>query len=87
MAKIGMRPKIELELTLIITEEEARALDAMAGYGDNSFVNAFYERLGKAYMERHEAGLRSFLKSCRELIPGPLSRADAARKTFGGLDH
>jgi hypothetical protein len=87
MAKIGMQPRIEMELTLIVTEEEARALDAMAGYGDDAFVKVFYAHLGKAYMERHEAGLRSFLKSCRELIPGPLSRATAARKTFAGIDR
>ena len=84
MAKIDARPKIELTLAFTVTEIEARALDALAGYGDDAFIDAFYKHLGKAYMESHEAGLRTFLKSIREIVPGHLSRVDEARKIFEG---
>lgn len=73
---------MELTVTMRITESEARALDAMAGYGENAFVNAFYENLGKAYMERHENGLRVFLRSVRGFIGPVLHRCDKARAAF-----
>ena len=82
MARIGGLPTIELHVSIVLTEPEARALDALACYGPDEFVKAFYEKLGKVYMEPHEAGLRLFLRSVREFMPGVLRRADDARKAF-----
>ena len=82
MAKLTMRPSVNLDLTFTVNESEARALDALAGYGDDSFIAAFYDKLGKAYMDKHEAGLRSFLKDIRAFVPSALSHLDAARKAF-----
>lgn len=84
MAKIEGRATCQLHLTIAVTEDEARALDALAGYGDDAFLKMFYEKLGKSYLEPHEQGLRSFLKSVREFIPGLLRRADDARLVFDG---
>lgn len=84
MAKITEHPKIDLVLRFEVSYSEAAALDALAGYGDDAFIKAFYENLGKAYMEKHEAGLRSFLKSVREFIPGAISRTRDAEKVFSG---
>ncbi len=84
MAKIIGRPNVNLELDFSINEAEARALEDLAGYGDDAFIKAFYEKLGKCYMEKHEAGLRSFLKSVRTFIPPHLARLDLARKAFLG---
>jgi hypothetical protein len=84
MAKIEGRATCQLHITIALTEDEARALDSLAGYGDDAFVEAFYTNLGRSYMERHEQGLRSFLKSIREFIPGVLGRADDARLAFDG---
>lgn len=84
MAIVQGAANVELRLTLQIDEQEARALDAMAGYGDDAFVKAFYDKLGKAYMEQHENGLRSFLKSIRDFMPNLLIRADDARSAFKG---
>lgn len=75
---------LDIRLQFTISESEARALDALAGYGDDAFVQAFYEKLGKAYMEKHEDGLRSFLKSIRDNIPGILNRVNDARVAFKG---
>jgi hypothetical protein len=82
MAWIEGRPQIGLTVNLVISEGEARALDAMAGYGTDAFVKVFYEHLGKAYMERHEHDLRNFLNTCRELLPPVLGRVDDARMAF-----
>ena len=85
MAEIIGRPNVNLDLTFRINEAEARALEDLAGYGDDNFIKAFYEKLGKCYMEKHEAGLRSFLCSVRSFLPPQLAALDEARKAFLSL--
>ena len=82
MAQITQQPKVEITTQFTVTEDELRALDALSGYGEDAFIKHFYEHLGKAYMTKHETGLRSFLKSVRNFAPGILSRTDAARRAF-----
>lgn len=82
MAKFNLAPKVSFEIQLTLTESEARALDALAGYGVDEFIRVFYTRLGRAYMEPHEQGLRAFLADVREKIPPQLGRVDKARKAF-----
>lgn len=85
MAKVTQQPNVELSLTFTINEGEARALDALAGYGDDAFIKVFYDnydKLGQAYMRDHEKSLREFLTTCREFLPPALSRLDNARKGF-----
>lgn len=82
MATIVGKPRIEMLVTVALSEEEARALDALVGYGDDAFVKAFYEKLGSAYMRDHEAGLRSLFVSIRSQLPGWLGKVDQARKSF-----
>lgn len=84
MAKLTARPLMELQVAFAVSEIEARALDALVGYGDDEFIEVFYTKLGKAYMEEHEAGLRSFFKSIREMMPGYLKLADDAKAVFSG---
>lgn len=80
MAKIVSRPNLEITVCFTVDEAEARALDALAGYGDDAFIKVFYEKLGKAYMEEHEAGLRSFLKSVRSCVRPAIDMVSNARK-------
>lgn len=75
-------PTLNLEVRLIITEAEARAIEVLPSYGVDEFIKAFYEHLGKHYMERHEAGLRSFLNTVGPSVSATLRRMDAARETF-----
>lgn len=82
MAKIRYKPVVETQMTLSVNEEEMRALDALVGYGTDNFLKIFYEKLGKAYLQPHEKGLRSLFKCVREELPSILSRADDARKAF-----
>jgi hypothetical protein len=82
MAKLTQRPVVDVSATFTVNEAELRALDALAGYGDDAFIKAFYEKLGSAYMLEHEHGLREFLQSVRNFAPAILHRADAARKAF-----
>lgn len=82
MADIIARPKLDLRVTFSVNEAEARALDALAGYGDDAFIKVFYDKLGQHYMGPHESGMRSLLCSIRDHLPAILSRSDEARKIF-----
>ncbi|CDN60000.1 hypothetical protein I35_1477 [Burkholderia cenocepacia H111] len=65
-------------------ESELRALDALTCYGIDSFLEVFYAKLGKAYLQPHEAGLRELFSSINTQVPTILRRADAAREAFEG---
>lgn len=54
---------IDVAATITLNEDEICALDALAGYGVDEFLKAFYKVMGEAYLKPHEAGLRSFLKA------------------------
>ncbi len=83
MADIAGKVSIEFRVLMTINEEEARALDAMAVYGDDASVKAFYENLGEGYMKRYENGLRSFLKSVRNQIKPILGKMAVADVNIG----
>lgn len=85
MADISVKPVLDVKVHFVIDESEARALDALAGYGTDTFVEAFYEKLGKAYMAKHEAGLRKFLDSIREATTPALITIDKARNVIDEL--
>ena len=76
---ISPNVKINCKIVFEINEEEARALEALSGYGEDAFIEAFYEKLGKHYMLSHEAALRSFLKGIRETFPNILSDMNSLR--------
>lgn len=87
MATIEGRPSISASVTICLSEEEARALDALAGYNVNEFLEVFYANMGKAYLEPHEAGLRSLFESVHHgpaSVGSVLSRARDARSVFAG---
>ena len=50
MAQITQKPTVTLDLNFRVTEAEARALNALVGYGDDAFIVAFKEKLGKVYL-------------------------------------
>jgi len=80
MAIVTSKPTLNVRISFEVDESEARALDALAGYGDDAFVKAFYEKLGEAYMKKHEAGLRRFLSSVREVVGPAIGTIDMARE-------
>lgn len=73
--------KIEVtsQITLVLSEVEARALSAIFGYSAEAFLAAFYKNLGKAYVQPHEAGVRSLHNQMRSVIDPKLSLIDHAR--------
>lgn len=72
--------KITTNIKISLNESEARALEALAGYGDAAFLEVFYNKLGKHYLQPHEDGLKSLFKSIRDMLPVELTNVDKARK-------
>lgn len=79
MAEVKSTSSIDIHVILKLTEVEARALEAIVGYGIDPFLETFYKHLGKAYLQDHEAGAISLFNTVREEIPKHLKRADDAR--------
>jgi len=82
MATIKCEATIEVTANFTVSESELRALHALCEYSDDAFLKTFYENLGRAYMAKHEEGMRTFLKSMRSQVPGILHRIVAARQAF-----
>ena len=77
---------ISFEVKITLTEAEARALNALVGYGDNAFIGFFYRYLGEYYLQPYEHGLRSLFRSIRNDISPRLDSVDRARKLLGSID-
>ena len=84
--KIEGRPELGIDITIRLTESEARALDALAGYDFEAFLDVFYQKMGKAYLQPHEDGLRSLFIAIRDKsgIRTLLSRMEVCRSVWLG---
>jgi hypothetical protein len=56
---------IQASVELVLDEEELRALDALAGYGTDKFLEFFYQHMGKTYLGPYENGLRRLFETVR----------------------
>ena len=85
MAKIEGRPSIQAQIVIVLNEEEAAALDALAGYGTRAFLDGFYTLMGRSYLQPHEDGLSSLFESVRNgpaSVRSILDKSRDARKVF-----
>lgn len=82
MAEVQGRPTVTLQITLALSEEEARALEAFASYDEKKVLNVFFEHIGTSALEPHQAGFLSLLRSARLQLPYWLDRANRARDAF-----
>lgn len=74
------RMRVEIELDMTLNESEIGALNALAGYGVDPFIETFYEKMGRSYLEPYEKGLRSLFSKIRNTTPTPMTRIKKARK-------
>ena len=78
MMPIRTKIQVSFHVTLQLDEVQARALDAMVGYGIESFLTTFY-KMGTHYMQPYEGGMRSLFKAIEEQVRPELSKIDRAR--------
>lgn len=82
MNKIKATSKLDFKLTLELNEVEARALEAIVGYGDKNFLKVFYEHMGKHYLEPHESGLKSLFETIKSELRPHLHKFDKVREAI-----
>lgn len=75
------KAEVKLEVTLVLGEEEARALNAMTQYGAEAFLRCLSQGLSQAMVHSHGTGFRSFYDAVLSIGP-MLDRARAARDAF-----
>ncbi len=82
------KPVVSMTVAMRLTEAELAALNAIAGYGVEPFLSVFYEKMGRAYLEPHEAGLRTLFACIQNETNGLLRQAADARDAFNkGAPH
>jgi hypothetical protein len=74
--------KIDMEATFTINEREARAMDALVGYGGADFIKVFQQSLGKSYLAGYENDLIKLFEKWRSDIGTYLYQLDEARKVL-----
>lgn len=80
---VEIKTAVSITATLTLTEGQLRALDALAGYGDDAFFKAFYLKLGKHYMQPVERDMRELFAVIRKEVPKALSEIEESRKFLG----
>jgi hypothetical protein len=78
--KALVRSAITVDLVISLTEDQARALDALVGYGTHAFLKVFYTHMGEAYLKPHEKGLISLFETIKEVVPRELATVEHARQ-------
>jgi hypothetical protein len=84
MAEVKILSKVEMsfDVLLKLSEEEARALEAIVGYGPDQFVKWFYKNLGKHYLKPHEDAMRSLFSTVRQELGFRLHDINEVKKAI-----
>lgn len=80
MPKVKSKIAIEFTSTLTLTETEMRALDAIVGYGFDSFLKVFKRNLGEAYIRGHEEGARALFDAINREVRPALHEVNELRR-------
>lgn len=72
--------EVEMNIKLFLSKDEAKSLDAIVGYGSDSFLEIFYEKLGKAYLKPHEKAMRTLFEKLSKELPIEINKIEVAEK-------
>ena len=78
--EVNVNNTVTIMATLELDEREIRALDAIVGYGVESFLRVFKEQLGKGYIRGYEGGVASLFKAVDECCKPAIAQVDKARR-------
>ncbi len=71
---------VTVTATLVLDEREIRALDALTGYGVDTFLRVFKKHLGKGYLRGYEGGVISLFKAVDECCKPAIDSLEKARR-------
>lgn len=80
MAKLQFKPKIDVEINLIINEEEAKFLEFILSYDEKTTIELL-NQLSPRLTEDTKKGFKS-LKELRTILCGELERLKNARANY-----
>lgn len=78
--------QIEFTINISLTEVEARALEAIVGYGYDPFEKVFYQHLGEHYLKPHAKGAKTLFEHVRQDLGQKLRNVDIAKKAINDLN-
>lgn len=84
--KSEVKATVEFKVNIELTENEARAWDAIVGYGWGPFIKVFKEHLGTHYIKNYEKSAENMFIHTRSSIGSQLHNIDAAKKTINNLN-
>ncbi|MCC9016947.1 hypothetical protein [Flavobacterium lipolyticum] len=73
---------LEFNITLKLSESEARALEQLTVYGTDAFLKVFYQHLGKSTLGPQEKGLISLFETIRKELPKHFNKMDNVRQMW-----
>lgn len=82
MAIVKSTVTVGFSSTLTLNEQELRALEAIVGYGYDSFIACFKKHMGEAYIRGYEGGAESLFKAIGRDVGPALRQIDIARKAI-----
>jgi hypothetical protein len=86
-AAVKIKTEVNITASITFTEGQLAALEAMAGYGSDAFLRAFYVKLGKHYMKPFERDLRDLFDKIKTDIKPALKEVRQVRKQLESKNH
>lgn len=80
--RVFTNAKITTNVSMVLSEEEARALNMLTAYGIKNLLDSYRKYLGSA-MNGYEQGLESLFEACQLELPLFLKQIDEARTMLG----
>lgn len=85
--EVVQKPSMEFHINIQLTEGEARAWDAIVGYGWDVFIQVFEEKLGKHYIAPYKREAEQMFKETRTTIGQQLYGIEQARKAIKAINQ
>lgn len=77
--KSKIKTQMNVEFVVTLTEEEARALEAVCGYGPQQFLSVFYKYMGRSYLQPHEEGFISLCEGVTDKLKPLFTQIEKAK--------
>ncbi|RTK92522.1 MAG: hypothetical protein EKK61_03745 [Rickettsiales bacterium] len=74
-SKINGKLEVNIKIDITLNYQEAQALLQITRYNTNSFLEGFYNKLGKSYLEPYQDGVKSLFSTLRGQLPDTLNKA------------
>lgn len=79
-----VKTQVEFKVNLELTENEARAFEALIGYGFKPFIEMFYKHMGKHYLQPYEKACENLFEQ-RQNINYQLYNIETAKKALSEI--